>query len=188
LKKAFTIPDLGTITFTKSKKAKYLRITLHSDNIIRVTIPNNISFNEAHLFLNSKMPWIKKQLNKMNQRFESETTPDFNIDFDKAQEELFDRLNFFSQIYNMNFNNATFRCQKTRWGSCSGRNNISLNINIVFLPKELQDYILLHELVHTKIKNHSKVFWNELDKYTQGKAKELSKKLRDYKIYNFKVI
>jgi len=49
------------------------------------------------------------------------------------------------------------------------------------LPEKLQDYVLLHELVHTKVKNHSKKFWAELDKYTNGiAAKELSKELKKY--------
>ncbi|MDD5459319.1 MAG: M48 family metallopeptidase [Phycisphaerae bacterium] len=79
-------------------------------------------------------------------------------------------------------NRAIFRCQKTKWGSCSGKNNINLNINISFLPENLQNYILLHELVHTKVKNHSKLFWTELDKYTQSKAKELAKELKNYRM------
>jgi len=55
-----------------------------------------------------------------------------------------------------------------------------MNVNITFLPTELQDYVLLHELVHTKVKNHSKDFWAELDKYTEGRAKKLSKELKRY--------
>ena len=56
----------------------------------------------------------------------------------------------------------------------------ALNVNIAFLPEELQDYVILHELAHTKVKNHSIKFWAELDKYTQGRAKDLSKKLRKH--------
>jgi predicted metal-dependent hydrolase len=99
-----------------------------------------------------------------------------------AQDELFSRLDYFSDEYNLPYNRAAFRCQKTRWGSCSDKNNISLNINIAHLPKELQDYILLHELCHIKHKNHSKKFWAELDKCVGGRAKLLQKGLRKYKI------
>ena len=74
------------------------------------------------------------------------------------------------------------RCQKTKWGSCSDKKNINLNINIAYLPKELQDYILLHELCHTKIKNHSKQFWASLDSYVGGRAKEMSKELRTWRM------
>ena len=49
---------------------------------------------------------------------------------------------------------------------------------IAYLPKELQDYILLHELCHIRHKNHSKKFWAELDKYVDGRSKELRKELK----------
>ena len=108
--------------------------------------------------------------------------PDLDIDLEKAQADLFDRLGYFSKKHRFPYNRAGFRCQKTKWGSCSARNNLSLNVNIAFLPEQLQDYILLHELVHTKIKNHSKKFWAQLDKYTDGRAKELSKELKKHRI------
>ena len=57
---------------------------------------------------------------------------------------------------------------KSRWGSCSYNNNISLNLWMMFLPKNLKDYIILHELVHIKIKNHSKEFWIELGKICEN--------------------
>jgi len=87
-----------------------------------------------------------------------------------------------AKIYNFKYARASIRNQKTKWGSCSAKNNISLNINLVGLPDQLRDYVILHELVHTGIKNHSKKFWTELDKYTAGSAKELSKKLRKYRL------
>ena len=178
------ITDLGSVTFIRSARAKYQRITVRSDKSITVTIPRRGSLSEAKQFLKTKIPWIQKQLQKIdqhNQHMERET-PDLNIDLEKAQEELFNRLEFFSEKYKLPFNRAAFRCQRTRWGSCSYKNNISLNINIAFLPEQLQDYILLHELVHTKVKNHSKEFWKELDKHTQGKAKNLAKELKKYHI------
>ena len=50
------------------------------------------------------------------------------------------------------------------------------------LTKELQDYILLHELCHIRHKNHSKKFWAELDKYVGGRAKEMRRELKGYRI------
>ncbi|MBW8000442.1 MAG: M48 family metallopeptidase [Planctomycetes bacterium] len=108
--------------------------------------------------------------------------PDLDIDLKEAQINLFHQLDYFSKKHNFSYNRAGFRCQKTRWGSCSGKNDISLNVNIAFLPEELQDYVLLHELVHTKVKNHSRNFWAELDKYTDNRAKELSKELKKYRM------
>ena len=177
-----TISNLDSVTFARSSRAKYQRITVRPDKTITVTIPRNGSLSEAKQFLKSKISWIQKQLQKIDQPTQCQEMPDLNIDLEKAQINLFHRLGYFSEKHSFSYNRVGFRCQKTRWGSCSGKNNLSLNVNIAFLPEELQDYVLLHELVHTKVKNHSRKFWAELDKYTEGRAKELSKNLKKYRI------
>ena len=176
------ISNLDSVTFTRSPRAKYQRITVCPDKTITVTIPRNGSLSEAKQFLKSKAPWVQKQLQKIDHHTQRQDMPDLDIDLEETQTGLFNRLDYFSKKHNLPYNRAGFRCQKTRWGSCSGQNNISLNVNIAFLSEELQDYVLLHELVHTKVKNHSRNFWAELDKYTQGQAKELSKELKKYRI------
>ncbi len=176
------IDNLGPITFAKSQRAKYQRITVHPDKTITVTIPKNGSLDEAKQFLQSRISWVLKQLRKIDQHAKLQDAPDSNIDLENAKKDLFRRLEHFSEKHNLPYIRAAFRRQKTRWGSCSGKNNINLNVKIAFLPEELQNYVLLHELVHTKVKNHSKSFWTELDKYTEGQAKELSKELKKYRI------
>jgi len=174
------ISNLGSVTFTMSPRAKYQRITVRPDKTITVTIPRGGSLSEAKQFLKSKVSWIQKQLQKIDQQAQCRDIPDLDIDLERVQIKLFHRLDYFSEKHSFSYNRAGFRCQKTRWGSCSGKNNISLNVNVAFLSAELQDYVLLHELVHTKVKNHSKKFWAELDKYTGDRAKELAKKLKKY--------
>jgi predicted metal-dependent hydrolase len=80
-------------------------------------------------------------------------------------------------IHGFTCNRVTVRQQKTRWGSCSPKNTISLNIKLALVPDELADYVILHELVHTRIHNHSKKFWAELDKYVPN-SKAMAKRLR----------
>ncbi len=176
------IDNIGDVIFTHSRKAKYHRITIRPDKSVTVTVSKHGSLNEAKQFVISKSIWIKRQLQKLDQYADFQYKPDLNINLEKAQTDLFNRLELFSKKYNFSYNRTVFRCQKTKWGSCSANNNINLNLNIVFLPEELQDYILLHELVHTKVKNHSKLFWSELDKYTNNRAKELAKALREYRM------
>ena len=175
---------LPPISYTRSARASRLRITIRPNKTITVTMPKNGNISEAKKFLQSKQAWIKKHLQKIEQKEKlQQPTPDLSSEeLIKAQKYLFSRLDYFSDKYNFPYNRAVFRCQKTKWGSCSDKNNINLNINIVFLPRELQDYILLHELCHIRHKNHSKEFWNELDRYVGGRAKQLSKELRKYRM------
>ena len=70
-----------------------------------------------------------------------------------------------SEIYGFKYNKVFIPNQKTGWDSCSAQNNINLNINLVRVSNDLQDNVILHEFVQTKIKNHSLRFWNELNKY-----------------------
>ena len=69
--------------------------------------------------------------------------------------------------------------QKTLWGSCTSRNNINLNINLINLPRDLIDYVIVHELVHTKVKNHGPKFWSMLNGLVDN-ARALDKKLKGY--------
>lgn len=68
-----------------------------------------------------------------------------------------------------------------RWGSCTSDNKISINVDAIKLPYSLIDYILVHELVHTKIKDHSKEFWAEVSKHLPN-WKELDDKMMGMKL------
>jgi len=74
-------------------------------------------------------------------------------------------LNDLSLKYHFSFNNITVRNQTSRFGSCSSRGNLNFNWQIVFFPIDKFRHILLHELTHLKIKNHSSIFWNQLSIY-----------------------
>lgn len=77
----------------------------------------------------------------------------------KAREVLLPRLDAMSDRLGMEYSAMRVRRQKTRWGSCSGKGTISLNAKLLFLPVELVDHLLLHELCHTRHLNHSGKYW-----------------------------
>lgn len=159
-----------------------MRITIAPSRAVSVTVPVGTSLERAKEFVLSRQAWIQKHLTKMRQmeKLRDEQPELSREQLAAVQDELFERLDRFSQKYNLPYNRAAFRCQKTKWGSCSSRQNISLNINIAFLPKHLQDYILLHELCHLRHMNHSKAFWSRLDQYCGGNAKAYAKELKTH--------
>ena len=101
------------------------------------------------------------------------------IDREEARENLEKRLSELAEQHNFRYNRVSIRSQRTRWGSCSSKDNISLNMKLLHLPQQLIDYILLHELVHTRVKNHSKDFWNELETVVPN-ARTVDEQLREY--------
>ncbi|MCD4791615.1 MAG: M48 family metallopeptidase [Bacteroidales bacterium] len=97
----------------------------------------------------------------------------------EAKNYLPERTSILAKNHGFKFNKIRVRNAKTRWGSCSGLNNISLNIQLMRLPDYLIDYVILHELCHTVEKNHGKNFWFLLDKIS-GNAKGLDKELKGF--------
>ena len=178
------IVGVGQVLFERSKKAKNLNISVKPFTGVRVAVPDGLSFQKAEEFVNTKTDWIQKHLARMKQYEENDNTNSAisdDIDRAKAKRKLTRRLKYLAGKHGFTYNRVFIRNQKSRWGSCSSKNNISLNMKIVRLPEELIDYVILHELAHTRIKNHSHDFWSMMNKLVgDGKAKAAS--LREYGI------
>ena len=99
----------------------------------------------------------------------------------KAQEKIEPILKKKSKLTGLEYNNVKFMKLEKRWGSCTPSNTITININAIKLPFSLIEYLVVHELVHTKIKSHSKEFWAELSKHILN-WKELDEKMYGMKL------
>lgn len=99
----------------------------------------------------------------------------------EAKKYLPERLGELSRKHHLSFNKVIIKNNRSRWGSCSHKNNINLSLHLMRLPDYLIDYILVHELVHTVHKNHSKKYWTDLEKIFPG-AKLADRELKGYRI------
>ena len=169
--------DIGIIRFIKNNRAKRIIISIKPE-FVRVTIPRRQTLKNAQKFVEQKIDWIKEHSNNKKKLVQkSKELPKINKE--EAKDKLGKRLSELAMEHNFQYNRISIRNQKTRWGSCSSKNNISLNKKLLHLPDQLIDYILLHELVHTRVKNHSQDFWNELETVVPN-ARTVDKQLSDY--------
>ena len=175
--KYINYPGIGDILFEKSKKARRVIIAIKSPTKIRVAVPRFVTIKTAESFVMKKLDWIRKQQNKFTSVVNVTELTKYISSEDKTR--IIQRVEYLANKFGFTYGKLTLRTMRTRWGSCTAQNNISLNNGLNVLPDELRDYIILHELVHTKIKNHSKEFWHELGGIIHN-PKLLSKKLRQY--------
>ncbi len=179
--KWINIQGIGDILLERSTRAKHINLSVKPFAGVRVAIPSGVTFQKALEFAHKKAGWIKKHLDRMalveRKAIELEQMGPINRPW--ARKLLVRRLDELASIHGFAYNKAFIRNQRTRWGSCSQKNNINLNINLVRLPQTLIDYTILHELVHTQVKNHSRQFWNELGRYIEN-PKKVDRELTQY--------
>lgn len=97
----------------------------------------------------------------------------------QARAVLPQRLAVLADKYGFSYNRVTVKNNVSNWGSCSTRGNINLNLRLVTLPPELQDYVMLHELCHLRQMNHGPEFHRLLESVCPG-HRELQRRMKDY--------
>lgn len=155
-------------SFYPRRKARSLRLSVYLDGRITVSAPVRTTMATIDDFLKKKSDWILDKLNHFK-KFEGVTIlrsgkREYLKYKEHARTLAHERLEHFNQFYNFTYRSVTIRNQKSRWGSCSKRGNLNFNFKIARIDAELTDYIIVHELCHTKEFNHSKSFWQLVEK------------------------
>jgi len=165
LEQSMTVFSVDTV-FTTRNHGLILQRTADQElsgridnNSIRINIPDS-----AHMEDERIQQFIRKLIEESWRK--------------EAKDYLPLRLQILANCHGFLYNRVSIRNNRSRWGSCSARNNINLNLHLMRLPGDLIDYVLLHELVHTRHKNHSREFWDKLEsciKDARQKDRELKK-------------
>lgn len=138
---------------------KNIRVRL-SENILTIEYPAHLSIEEE--YMQQKMHEILK-----------------NVFRHEAKRVLPARLEMLSRQYGFTYTGLKINSSRTRWGSCTTRKSINLSLYLMQLPWHLIDYVILHELCHTREMNHSDRFWALMDQVTDNRSKALRKELKE---------
>lgn len=167
------LDDKTHIEVIRSKR-KTLAIEIRPDMRVVVRAPEKIPQNEIIKFVEEKQNWIKKHLVQMYFKAEeikkqkkepALTNADIEKLCQKALSVIPDKVKYYAEIMGVTYGRITIRNQKTRWGSCSSKENLNFNCLLMLMPDKVLDYVVVHELCHLKQMNHSKKFWKEVERY-----------------------
>ena len=156
-----------TINYAKYRRNRNIRLSIDGNGIIKLTCPYYVSDEELLSFIEEKEKWIRKYLNKVDNATNLSTFPPLNKS--KKQELLLRISNFvekYEYLMNVHVNNISLRKMKTLWGSCSFKDgSIRFNSYLYYMSDYFLEYIVVHEMTHLFIPNHSKKFYEMVKKY-----------------------
>lgn len=181
------IDGIGPVLFEKSRRARRIGLTVRASRGVRVAVPARVSFDEARRVALSKFDWIKRTLGRIERtrdRCSEVVLAAERLDRQTARAFLAKRLAGLAEEHGFTPGRLSVRNQSTLWGSASPSGRIQLNAHLAVLPQELSDYVILHELVHTRVRGHGRAFWKELERHVPD-IRGSRARLREYSLVLF---
>jgi predicted metal-dependent hydrolase len=167
------------VKFARHRRARRYVLRMTGDGALRITVPRGASIDGAVAFAQRQNAWIEREQARRDVRlrawsegglvwFRGEQVP-FGPGFEQrlrslAGVELPERCSALAKQHGVTIGRVSIRNQRSRWGSCSPRGTIALNWRLIQMPPFVSDYVILHELMHTRQANHSRRFWREVER------------------------
>lgn len=161
ISKIINDPVVGEVTLKKSVSSRRITIRVHPRKGVSVTVPYIMPYAAAQAFFLARRGWIIETMKRQEEKYRNVPQPsssEIESLRRQAKAELPGRLAELAARYGFSYNRVTVKHNVSNWGSCSSKRNINLNLNIVRLPRVLQDYVLLHELCHLRHQDHGQGF------------------------------
>lgn len=168
--------------FHKHKRAKSIKIRIYEGRELRITVPYYVPYKAGEFFLYRNKKKILEELERARTllpALPSSSREDYIKYKERARLFLYEKLDRFNSFYNFRYERVSVKDQRSRWGSCSCKKNLNFSYKIIFLPEDLADYIVVHELCHLGELSHSPKFWKLVER-TIPDHKERKRKLKRY--------
>lgn len=183
-------PRLGEVTLSQTLRARRISISVRATGVVRLSFPYGVSQKRALAFLEQKAGWIeaaRERLSRKRAALPEQLPPaEAKTRIEElrraAKADLPARIERIAAQTGLKYAKLTIRASRTKWGSCSGQNHISLSLFLMTLPEHLRDYVIIHELCHTVHHNHSPRFHALVDRLVGGREKPLNRELRGFVI------
>ena len=176
---------LGDIECVRSWRARSIRLVVRADGTLRLTYPLFTAKSRAIAFAESKIAWIEQTRQRIKERksaMPTITPSEVERLRREARKYIPPTIERLAQANGLTYNTLRISSAHTRWGSCSGKNGISISLFVMLLPEHLREFIILHELCHTRHHNHSAAFHTLLNTLVDGRERLLDKELKGYRI------
>ncbi len=181
------LDGVGPVLFEKSRRARHIGLTVRAARGVRVAVPARVSFDEARRVALTRLDWIKRTLARIERardRCRETVLAADRLDRRAARARLAGLLAALAEEHGFAPGRLSVRKQATRWGSASPSGRIQLNACLAVLPRELAGYVILHELVHTRVRGHGRAFWRELERHVPD-VRDCRARLREYSLALF---
>ena len=157
--------EFGEVIVRKNAWARGVKFSVSTSGRLSMSVPTHTPDFLIKRYLNSNRARIREKLPVNDPA--TQRTRDYQKKalMKKARDYLPYRLEYYAKLYNYNYDKCRLTHANTRWGSCSSRKTISLNIGLMKLPEPLRDYVILHELAHLHHMDHSAEFWDEVGEH-----------------------
>ncbi len=171
--------EFGEVLIRKNPLSRNVKFTVSTNGRLCMSVPKYAGTFLIKRFLNSNRKAIREKLPIKDPSTQRARDQKKKILAKKAKAYLPYRLDYYAKKYNYSYQNLRLTHAGTRWGSCSNRKTISLNIGLMNVPEILRDYVILHELAHLNHMDHSEAFWEEVASH-DPRYKEHRRKLKAF--------